>query len=45
MFAGIAIGGPIYALITLSAAGQSQSANIHMGGGFLAPFVGVSYVY
>ncbi len=43
--AGIAIGGPIYALITLSAAGQSQSANMHMGGFFLAPFVGVSYVY
>lgn len=43
--AGIALGGPIYSVVKASAAGESMSMNIHMSGVFLAPFVGVSYVY
>lgn len=43
--AGLAMGGPVYTLITLSAAGQSESRSMNIGGFFLAPFVGVSYTY
>ena len=43
--AGLAMGGPIYVLASASMAGQSESMNLHMGGFFFAPFVGVSYIY
>ena len=38
---GIAVGGPIYNLISV----ENYSANLNIGGVFVSPFVGVSYVY
>lgn len=38
---GIAVGGPVYNLIS----GEEASENINIGGVFVSPFVGVSYVY
>lgn len=43
--AGLMMGGPVYANMTVSGNGNSQSQSVRISGFFLTPFVGVSYVY
>lgn len=43
--AGLAIGGPIYTRLSISSGEYKETASIDMGGFFLAPFLGLSYVY